>query len=190
MAHMEAASVPAFAAIAGELRAYRAPQALVQAAERARHDEIRHARVTARLARRYGARAIAPVVAQMPLRSLEAFALDNAVEGCVNETYAAATVAYRAVHASDPTMRRALAGIAEDETRHAELSWAIAAWVMPLLDRAARGRVVAAQRAAVAALGDECRAHVAPELCARAGVPDAGAAAALHASLTRTLWRA
>jgi hypothetical protein len=189
MAHMEAASVPAFAAIASELRSYGAPAALVHGAERALRDEVRHARLTARLAQRFGAHAVAPVVERMPLRSLEAFALDNAVEGCVNETYAAAEASYRAARAADRDVAQALASIAEDETRHAELSWAIDHWVTPQLEAAAGVRIRVAQRAAIAELGDKLRAEVHPELCARAGVPDAHAARTLHARLARTLWK-
>jgi hypothetical protein len=190
IAHLEAASVPAFAAIAGELRAYRAPSALICAADRARRDEVRHTRITASLARRFGSRAQAPRVAPMPLRSLEAFALDNAVEGCVHETYGAALAAYGAMQASDPVVRRALAGIAADETRHAELAWAIARWVTPQLGRASRARILEAQHAAVASLERTLEAPVPRELRARAGVPDAPAARALHAGLANTLWRA
>jgi hypothetical protein len=107
----------------------------------------------------------------------------------VNETYAAAEASYRAARATDRDVAQALAGIAEDETRHAELSWAIDHWVTPQLEAAAGVRIRVAQRAAIAELGDKLRAEVHPELCARAGVPDAHAARTLHARLARTLWK-
>ena len=190
MAHMEAASVPAFAAITRELQRHGAPAALIAAAERARRDEVRHARIAGNLARRFGARPTQPVVQRMPLRSLEAFALDNAVEGCVNETYAAAEATHQAARAADPLIRHAMRVIAADETRHAALSWQIARWVTPQLDTITRARIAAAQHAAVASSAVTVRAGADAELCTRAGLPDANAARALHASLSRELWNA
>jgi hypothetical protein len=189
MAHMEAASVPAFAAIARELAHHRAPLALRAQAERARRDELRHARIATQLARRFGARPTEPVVERRPLRALEAFALDNAVEGCVNETYAALEASHQAVQARDGTIARAMGAIAADETRHAALSWQIHAWVMPRLPARAQRRVSAAQRTAAERLGDRVERCAHPLLRAAAGLPDAQAARTLHASLARDLWR-
>jgi hypothetical protein len=124
------------------------------------------------------------------LRALEAFALDNAVAGCVHETYAALEAKHQAAHARDRSIARALAVIAEDETRHAALSWQIHAWVMPRLGARAQQRVRAAQRVAVDALAEHLARAVDPLLCALAGLPDATAAHALHACLADALWRA
>ena len=189
MAHMEAASVPAFAAIFTELRSYRAPASLIRDAYRAVRDERRHAEIAARLARRHGSEPAVPVVMHRPVRSLEAFAIDNAVEGCVNETYAAAQAAHQASQARDPFIRQALAGIAADEARHAALSWRIAAWIAPELSRPQAARVRAAQAAAVGKLAEECGAERPRTLRTAAGLPSVAAAQRLHASLNRTLWR-
>src|SRR6185503_14191984 len=51
-------------------------------------------------------------------------------EGCVGETLAAALASERSERASDPFLRRALAKIAEDETRHAALAWRTVAWAI------------------------------------------------------------
>src|SRR5690606_17080167 len=55
VSHLEAASVDAFRTLAAELARHGAPQDLVLAAERSSRDEIRHARATGELARRFGA---------------------------------------------------------------------------------------------------------------------------------------
>src|SRR5262249_21768169 len=81
MAYLEAASVPAFERLARELRAHGAPARLVRAAERARDDEVRHAKTTAMLAARYGRSVAAPIVQEMPTRDLVAVAIENATEG-------------------------------------------------------------------------------------------------------------
>lgn len=143
--HMEAASVHSFAALREELLMHGAPSDLVARAERAEADEVRHARMTARLARRFGAEegawAEPPEVAPLGRRSLEAIALENAVEGCVNETFAALLAMWQAEHARDRSVRDAMRAIAEDETRHAALARSVAQWLEPRLDGEARRRV-------------------------------------------------
>jgi len=188
MAHLEAAAVPAFAAVARELEHHAAPRTLRSAAWRARQDEVLHARLTSRLARRHHARSSAPVVQPMPLRDLYAFALDNAIEGCVHETYAALETAHQARHAQDPVIRAAMQRITADETRHAELAWQIARWVTPRLRDGERHEIRKRQLAAVEALGERLRADVHPSVSDLAGIPSASQARALHASLARDLW--
>ena len=51
-------------------------------------------------------------------------------EGCVGETVAAALAAEQAERASDAAVRQLLAGIASDESRHAELAWRTVAWAI------------------------------------------------------------
>lgn len=121
--------------------------------------------------------------------SLEALALENAVEGCVRETFGGLFGAYQAAHAVDPVVRATLAQITRDETTHALLSWQIAAWAEPRLDRAALRRVREARRAAIRELRDEATVAPEPELCAALGVPDAGRATALLGALDQGLWQ-
>ena len=71
-AHLEAASVHAFRRLHDELAAHGAPARLLRAARRAQRDEVRHARLTARMARRFGGHPVPPRVAPVPLRALEA----------------------------------------------------------------------------------------------------------------------
>jgi hypothetical protein len=113
----------------------------VRAAERSAREERRHARVMTRLARNHGAPVPALRVRAARARSLEAFARENAIEGCVKETYGAALALHQAQHAHDPNVRAAMQRIAFDEARHAELAWQIDAWVAPRLHSRARIRV-------------------------------------------------
>lgn len=155
---LEAASVFAFVRLARELRHHRAPRRLIAAARRARRDEVRHTRATAALARRYGARVPRVQGGPMAVRDLEAIALENAVEGCVRETFGAATAWHRALHAKDVDVRAAYLRIARDETRHAALSTELDAWLAARLSPDARRRVADARARAVT----ELRAAVGP----------------------------
>jgi hypothetical protein len=157
VAHLEAASVFAFRALAGELRVLRAPRALTRSARRAAQEETRHARATRALARARGAhvakverRATAP-------RSLEEIALENMVEGCVRETWGALLATFQALHAADPHVRAEMKRIARDEARHASLAWSIHRWSEPRLSRRARSEVRRAQDAAIAELRTSLR---------------------------------
>jgi hypothetical protein len=189
VAYLEAASVVAFDRLAAELCAHGAPDRLVRAARRSAREEIRHAEVTGRLAEQAGARP-EPVVVDAPpaLRSLEALALDNAVEGCVHETYGALVGMRQAEAARDPEVRREMKAIARDETRHAELSWELAAWLDGQLDEAARSRVRAARDRAVAELFDEIGVEPHPALAAEMGLATAAQARAAALDLRASLW--
>jgi hypothetical protein len=146
VAELEASAVAAFGQLADELAVHRAPRRLLRDAVRSRRDEIRHARVTARLARRYGAIPTMPRVRPIAPRSLVEVAADNAVEGCVRETFGALVATLQARRAADPIVRRAMRSIAIDETRHAALSWELAAWAEARMSPAERRRVAAHAR--------------------------------------------
>jgi len=51
-------------------------------------------------------------------------------EGCVGETLGALIVQEQHRAAVDPVVKRALSEIADDEARHAELSWRIVRWAI------------------------------------------------------------
>jgi hypothetical protein len=155
-AYLEEVSVHAFARLERELVAHGAPARLLREARRARRDEVRHTAMTAKLARRFGGTPRSPEPpAPTPVRSLVAIAIENAVEGCVRETYGAVAGLVEARLSSDAGVRRAMESIAADECRHAELAWAIAAWAMPRLTAAERAMVERAKREAVAKLARE-----------------------------------
>jgi hypothetical protein len=144
-AYLEAASVPAFRQLATELAAFGAPELLQRAANRAMRDEIRHARVMTKLAERHGARVPIVRVRRVGERSLEAFARENAIEGCVKETYGAAIALHQADYANDLALRTTMGAIARDELRHAELAWQIDGWARAQLPARASARVCVAR---------------------------------------------
>ncbi len=184
MAHDEAASVHAFRRLGDDLALHGAPSALVLAAARSARDEERHARLMGRCARGQGATVSAPRVRRGRPRSLEAIARENAVEGCVHETFGALILHWQAAHARDASMRRTFARLAADETRHAALSWAVARWAGGRLDAAARARVAAARARAVHGLSRGT--HEAP-FASPVGRPDLRARAALLDGLIQRL---
>lgn len=187
MAHLEAVSVHAFERLERELVAHGAPRRLVEGARRARRDEVRHARMMGELADRRGAKATPPPTRRLPVRSLEAIARENAVEGCVRETYGAALAAYQAQAATDPEVRLALEVIARDELRHGELAWSVARWSESRLDERARRRVTSARRRAASRLATEVSREHHPEVARRLGLPPAGAAASIARDVMRAL---
>lgn len=152
MAHDEAAAVRAFRQLGDELVLHGAPAALIDAAERSARDEERHARVMARRARLSRAKVPALRQKRSGPRTLLAVALENAVEGCVHETFGALLLGWQAARAPDASLRQMFARIAADETRHAALSWAVARWIEGRLDPGGRARVAAARRRAIHSL--------------------------------------
>ena len=171
MAHEEAISVHAFARMEEELARFCAPRSLRSAAAKARRDEISHARVMSRFANERGAVFARPRVRPFEKRSLEAMAIENAVEGCVNETFGAVMLAWQSRCASDPSLRRAFGVIARDETSHAALSWSIAAWAEKRLDSRANHRVRRARDRAVDALVRSAKMETTNTCAAAAGLP-------------------
>jgi len=184
MRSLEAASVPAFLRLADELSAHAAPDALRARAEEAAHDEVRHAAGFAWLRGLYGAKVTANDTLEVPrhVRTLEELAIENAVEGCVRETFGALVAQYQSETAADGPVRRLFATVAEDETRHAELAWDIAAWLDTKLDGPARDRVRLARDAALTELVTGLSlAAPGEELARRCGLPTLAASRVLVA---------
>ena len=157
MAWLEAASVHAFRRMARELAAHGAPSELVRCAKACARDEIRHARMMTKLATKHGV-TVPPVVAsRATIRDLESIARENAVEGCVGETYGALYAAWQATHETDVELATAMSAIAPDELRHAAFGWQVAAWIDAKLDDVERTRVRDARTEAARALVTEAR---------------------------------
>lgn len=188
VAHLEAASVTAFRALGRQLKAFGAPRSLRRAARQAARDEIRHARLGRTLAERFGGRYVRPNIGSIRDVTLETLARENAVEGCVRETYGALLATYQARHALDPEVRAAMQRIALDETRHAAIAWSIARWVEPKLDPDARARVRGARQAAASDLMRELRYEAPERLQRMAGVPATNTAQTMAAALAEQLW--
>jgi hypothetical protein len=188
LAHLEAASVVAFERMACELNAHGAPLELVDLAITARGDEVRHAQLMGIMARGHGGDPVKPAVEQLPLRTLEEIALENAVEGCVRETYGALVGGYQAQHARDSSLRAAMHQISADEARHAALSHRVQRWLLPQLSPEARERVRHAQQRAVFELAAEVAVPVDAELRLIAGLPSPPMGRILLDELSRALW--
>jgi hypothetical protein len=168
MAALERASVVAFRRLSTELARHRAPRRLVEACRRAARDERRHGRSVGALARRYGAAVPRCDLGPAAVRSLEEIATENAVEGCVRETFGALLAHWQAGNAEDRVVRGVMKRVARDETRHAALSWAVDAWARSRLAPAARRRVDEARRSEAYALASS------PAGPSIAGARDAG----------------
>ena len=188
MGRIEAASVRAFADLARELLAHGAPEALVTCARASAGDEVRHARAMRRLAGRFQARPGNVEIRARRPRSLVALARENAVEGCVRETFGALVNAWQARCAEDPEVRAEMQVVARDELRHAALAWEIGAWLSPRLTPAERRSVARAQRRAVARLVGEIGEETGETLRRVAGLPNAVQARALARGLEGHLW--
>jgi hypothetical protein len=147
-AQLEHASVASFARFSLDLLAFGAPAELVELAQSAMGDEIRHARLCFGLASAYAGRTLGPAKLDLkgvtPSPSLTAAAVAAVREGCINETIAALAATEQAERAGDPTVKRVLSGIAQDEAAHAELAWRFVAWALSAGDPATRLAVQAA----------------------------------------------
>lgn len=188
-AELEAASVPAFVQLARELEAHRAPRALVRRALRSASEEVRHARVVGALARRFGSTPRWPRHPIGRVRALEDLARENAVEGCVRETYGALVARHQQRFARDAAIARVYRGIAGDETRHAELSWDVARWAEPRLSRRARQNVARARSDAARALTMDLARSSSKPIDAVAGLPAPAVGHALAERLGKGIWR-
>ena len=171
-AHLEAASVASFARLARELSSHGAPALLVARAAEAAREERRHARALRALARAHGKRvAPAPRISGKP-RTLEAIAIENAVEGATRETWGAVVVAYQARTATSPTLRSTFGAIARDEASHAELAADVDTWITTRLGPGASARASAARCRAVDAIAKHVEAPPLPDAVRRTlGLP-------------------
>ncbi len=183
LASLEAASVFAFERMERELGRFGAPTALLEEVRRAVADERKHTTMTVALAGRFGAAPVLPAGFPMAPRDLAAVALENAVEGCVRETFGALVATWQATHARDARVAAAMAVIAEDETRHAALSWSLHAWADERLDAGTRRSVRVAMEGALASLRDDLAPTVGEDLCRVAGMPSPAEQRALLAQL-------
>ncbi len=135
-ARNEFASVPAFLRLAAELGQVGAPRALVGAAFAAADDEVVHARMAFSLANRYAGVRYEPVGLPAQPRTdvlrpaaLGRLAVESLLDGALGEGLAAAE-AREAAASAEGDVAHALGRIAFDESRHADLGWAVLDWAM------------------------------------------------------------
>ncbi len=188
LAHLEAASVPAFVILARELSEHGAPRSLRLAARRAKQDEVRHARDMRRHARRFGGRPERACTGAVPRRALVDIAIENAREGCVREAYGAVVARYQAERARDPALRRTLERIARDEAAHATLALRVDAWARRRLQPEGRARVERARAEALVELrGQLVTDDPGAEVAAATGLPRPAEARALFTAFAAAL---
>jgi hypothetical protein len=174
-AHLEAASVAAFDDLATWLERRDAPDDLVARCRAAAAEEVVHAGLMRALAERDGA-AVPPCDAEPADDALLAVALHNAVEGCVNESFAALVAAHQATRAEHG--RGVFAILATDELRHGQLAWDLHEWLIEQLSDEEREVVARAQAIAFAELPARA-ADNARRTPAGLGWPDAERAATM-----------
>lgn len=188
-AYLEAASVHAFTQLARELDVHGAPADLVDAALRAAEEEIQHAHDMNDLVAAYGG--TPQVVAAQPtaVRSLVDIALENVVEGCVRETYGALVAWHQATHAQDAALRVTMSRIAQEETGHARLSFAVDRWLQSRLTDADWQRTRRAKQQAIEQLGQALDPSPAEALKHRVGLPSRDQAQAWLQAAQHELWQ-
>ena len=146
--HAEASSVAAFVQLRTELQQHNAPRTLLKRCMDAAIDEVHHARMMAKLVRDAQEELPALNFGTKQERTLFALALDNAVEGCVFESYSALKAHYQARNSKDKRIRAVMKVIAPDETRHAQLAWDIHHFLMTQLSEIEQQQIQNAQRQA------------------------------------------
>jgi len=132
-ARMEHASVASFARVTLELMALGAPADLVEGAQRAGLDEIRHAQQCLAIARTYDGQDRRPGPFPMPEPEpvdLVSVAVRALVEGGVAETGASLMAERAAASCRVPTIAACLRRIADEEAEHAALAWRTVAWAL------------------------------------------------------------
>lgn len=184
----ERASITSFERLAFELYSFGAPDAYVRRALAGADDERRHDALMSDLAERRGATVPPICTPTMTLRDLRAVAVENMTEGCVRETWSALVACWQAHRCADRHAAEVFREIAEDETRHAQLAWDVAAWAALRLDELSRARVRRACDAAVDEVSREACAEVDPALVLFAGLPTCDEALGLLAELDAQLW--
>lgn len=191
IANLEEASIFAFVRLSRELAHHRAPAELVARARDAARDEVRHTRAMRALAARFGADSKPTSRVRSRQRRaprLSDILIENAVEGCVRETFGALMAHVQALTASDPIVRETMAEIAADESRHSALAWSIDAWGMSRMSKRDQQRITTARSRAVRGLVDEIDRGRRDVDQRALGLASAKEARALAASLEQHLW--
>jgi hypothetical protein len=188
MTAMETAAITAFYNLSLELEAYDAPADLIARARQAVLEETRHSEMAALLAASFDAEMPEVTVDDFCLRSLYEIAIENAVEGCVNETFAAACGLWQSEYAQLYVFRKVIGHITEEEMGHAALSWEIHQWIMPQLSEAQQEQIRLAQAEAVDSLVSDFKQESNPVLQQAFGLPTKDDAARLFTQLKNSVW--
>ena len=129
----EHASIGTFAKFTVELMSIGAPLWMIELANAAAADEIRHAQISFDIANAYlgGVQCVVPGI--FPHHQVDVdgdwnrIAVDTAIGGCIGETAAA----FRMIKSAEQSLYEdAVRQIAMDEVRHAALAWAVLDWMI------------------------------------------------------------
>ncbi len=172
---LEAEAVAAFSRLARELVALGAPASLVRAARSCAEDERRHVAMVSGLDGR--AAIDAPDERALALRGAFAIAYENAVEGCVRETFGVLVAQWQCERSPDARVRECYARIARDEAKHAAFAHRLDEWLAGVLTEPQRALLETAKRDALAALREEQQQRASRDVWL--GMPDATTARAL-----------
>jgi hypothetical protein len=131
---MDHASVAAFARFVLQLLELGAPADLIRSTQAALADEISHAELCFGIATELAGHSVQPAALSMT-GALDAMSPDQVVstafaEACLGETIAAVEAELASEVAEDAAVKAALAKIAKDEARHAELGFRFLSWVL------------------------------------------------------------
>lgn len=132
-AQSERSSVQSFVLLAQELRAHGAPQDLLHRLMKAAREEVHHARLMHQLCMQHRVQLPTMEGCVVPQRSLLDIAIENAVEGCVHERYAALQAHYQANHVRDRHLRMVFSRIAHEETEHTSMAEDLHLWLLSQL---------------------------------------------------------
>ncbi|MBK7582387.1 MAG: hypothetical protein IPI67_19560 [Myxococcales bacterium] len=164
IAGLEHSSIASFAKVALDLLALGAPPELVAATHHAALDEIEHATLAYAVASASSGVELGP--GRLPIpglveHDLVSFAVATFRDGCVEETTGSIVARDLGAREAEPSLRRVLARIADDEDRHAELAWRMLGWAIDVGGVTVR-RAVEAELSAVEAAetSDETRSAV------------------------------
>ena len=132
-AQEEHASIASFSRLTMQLMALGAPPELLHASIQAQSDELSHAKaclhvVSLLSGTSYGFDGMRIAGAQAQEPTLNQLLVDSILEGCINETLAAAEAAYLSKECTHSKISKVLKAIAKDEEQHAALGWKIVAW--------------------------------------------------------------
>ena len=159
VSNAEASSIAAFLQLRKELAFHNAPKELLDRCFLAAKQEVDHARVMVQLAENHQGKLAPFIFGKFEPRTLLDLALDNAVEGCIFETFSALKLLQQAQNSNHPVLAQTMQQIALDEVAHAELAWDIHKYLLTKLSTEERSIVRKAQRDAVQKLMNNLDSH-------------------------------
>lgn len=145
----EFAAIAAFRQLAADLSHHGAPRRLIDAAQQAATDEVRHARRAFTIASALVGRTLRPLPMPRPrpVADLPTLATESWLDGAMNEGRAAAEARIGAETATVPAVAALQRAIGAEESTHAALGAAVAEWAARAGGRGARRALEAARDA-------------------------------------------